>query len=104
MKKVKLQTLQFQFEFLQMETSEPISIYISRVLTLTNQIRIYGEQLNDQVKVEKILQTLTSQYEHIVVDTEEAHDLSQMLIDVLIGTLQAHEQHMNEKCIEKSIK
>ncbi|XP_010269649.1 PREDICTED: uncharacterized protein LOC104606252 [Nelumbo nucifera] len=102
-KKVRLQTLRHQYELLQMESSETIATYISRVLALTNQMKTYGEEYKEQAKVEKILWSLTSRFEHIVVALEEAHDLSSMTTKELSDTLQAHEQRMNEKQNEKPI-
>ena len=66
-------------------------------------MKIYGEECKKQAKVEKILRSLTPNFEHIVVGIEEAHDLSSMTIEKLSGTLQAHEQYMNEKKVEKPI-
>ncbi|GKV24501.1 hypothetical protein SLEP1_g34108 [Rubroshorea leprosula] len=40
---------------------------------------------------------------HIAAAIEEAHDLSQMTVEELSGSLEAHEQRMNEKRTEKSI-
>ena len=102
-KKVGLQTLRRQYELIQMEASETITAYILRVLALTKQMKIYGEEYNEQAKVEKILRSLTSRFEHIVVAIEEAHDLSEMSVDELSGALQAHEQSMNEKQADKPI-
>ncbi|GLT78984.1 hypothetical protein SLA2020_504990 [Shorea laevis] len=102
-KKVKLQTLRRQYELLQMESSKTTVTYVSRVLALTNKMKIYGEEYTEQTKVEKILRTLTPKFEHIVVAIEEAHDLSQMTVEELLGSLEAHEQRMNEKRTEKSI-
>ncbi|XP_073103300.1 uncharacterized protein [Elaeis guineensis] len=97
-KKVRLQTLRRQYE-----SSETTTTYISRVLTLTNQIKIYGEEYKEQPKVEKILRSLTSRFEHIMVAIEEAHDLSSMTIEELSSTLQAHEQRMNEKKVKNLV-
>lgn len=102
-KKVRLQTLRHQYETLQMESSESVANYVSRLLVLTNQMKIYGEEQKEQAKVEKILLSLNTEFEHIVVAIEEAHDLSSMTVDELSGSLQAHEQRMNEKKAKKPI-
>ncbi|GKV49004.1 hypothetical protein SLEP1_g55778 [Rubroshorea leprosula] len=101
--KVKLQTLRCQYELLQMESFETVATYINRVLALTNKSKVYGEEYNEQGKVEKILRTLTPKFEPIMAAIEEAHDLSQMIVDELSGSLEAHEQRMNGKQIEKPI-
>ncbi|XP_051143940.1 uncharacterized protein LOC127260274 [Andrographis paniculata] len=101
--KVRLQTLRRQYELLEMGPSELVAEYVSRLLTLTNQMKTYRDGFSEQAKVEKILRTLTAKFEHIVVAIEEAHDLSTMTVDEVSGTLQAHEQRMNEKKMEKPI-
>jgi hypothetical protein len=50
-----------------------------------------GGNLNEQEKVEKVLRTLTSKFEHIVVTIEETKDLSEIKIEDLQSTLEAHE-------------
>lgn len=87
----------------QWRVREAITTYISRLLALTNQMKTYGEEFSDQHKVEKVLRSLTPRFEHIVGAIEEAHDLSTMSIEALSGTLQAHEQRMNEKQIQTTI-
>ncbi|XP_030448004.1 uncharacterized protein LOC115670781 [Syzygium oleosum] len=95
--KVRLQTLRRQYELLQMEKSESISDYFSRVLALVNQMKANGETFGDQQIVEKILRTLTLQFEYIVTSIEESRDLSVLTVDELIGSLQMHEQRLKEK-------
>lgn len=95
--KVRLQTLHRQFELLQMEKSESISDYFSQTLALVNQMKANGETIGDQQIVEKILRTLTLQFEYIVTSIEESRDLSILTVDELIGSLQMHEQRLKEK-------
>jgi hypothetical protein len=65
-------------------------------------MKVNGEACTEKQKVEKLLRSLTFRFEHIVVAIKESHDLSTMTIDELTGTLQAHEQRMNEKQCEKT--
>ena len=102
-KKVRLQTLRRQYESLQMESNESIATYVSRLLSITNQMKTYGEKHDEQAIVEKILRSLTSEFESKVVAIEEAHDLASMSVDELSGTLQAHEQRINERKARKPI-
>lgn len=54
-RKVRLQTLRRHYETLQIETSETVAAYITRVHAVTNQMKIYGEEYKEKAKVEKIL-------------------------------------------------
>ncbi|XP_020242871.1 uncharacterized protein LOC109821088 [Asparagus officinalis] len=81
----------------EMEPAESIADYMTQVLTLTNQIKINREKVVDLAIAEKILQSLTEKFDHIVVAIEELKDLFKMTIDEFIGTLQVHEQYMNER-------
>lgn len=83
-KKVRLKTLRSQYKVLQMESSEIVADFVSKVLSLTNQMKMYGEEYTHQNKVEKILRTLTTSFEHIVVAIDEAHDLSKMTVNEIV--------------------
>ncbi|KAK2372557.1 putative mitochondrial protein [Trifolium repens] len=96
-KKVKLQALKRQYELLQMKGDEKISDYFTRLVTLTNQMKNCGSNLEEQETVEKVLRTLTSRFDHIVVTIEETKDLSEVKLEDLQSTLEAHEMKHGEK-------
>ena len=47
--------------------------------------------------MEKLLQSLTSKFEHVVAAIEESKNLEEISIEKLLGSLQVHEQHMQKK-------
>ncbi|XP_047158916.1 uncharacterized protein LOC124829450 [Vigna umbellata] len=67
-------------------------------------MRACDKVVKDRKIVEKILRTLTPQYDHIVVAIEESKDLEKMRVEELQNSLEAHEQHLIERrTAEKSV-
>ncbi|GAU13535.1 hypothetical protein TSUD_346390 [Trifolium subterraneum] len=96
-KKVKLQALKRQIELLEMKNDEAISEYFTRVETLTNQMKNCGSTLSEEEMVEKVLRTLTHKFDHIVVTIEQTKDLSEIKMEDLQSTLEAHELKHGER-------
>ncbi|KAK2981492.1 hypothetical protein RJ640_012249 [Escallonia rubra] len=86
-KKVRLQSLQGEFECLQMKDSETIIDYISRVLSVVNNLKKNTEEMEDSQGVEKILRSLDPKFDHIVVAIEESNDTETMTVDELYGKI-----------------
>ncbi|WVY89999.1 hypothetical protein V8G54_035513 [Vigna mungo] len=102
-KKVRLQSLQRQYELLGMGEQETIEEYVGRIQIVVNAMRACDKIVKDKKIVEKILRTLTPQYDHIVVAIEESKDLETMRVEELQNSLEAHEQRLIErKNAEKS--
>ena len=91
---VKLQTYRRDFETLSMKSNESVQTSLSRVSSLVNQMKSYGEDISEETVVAKVLRSLTPKFEHIVAAIEEPHDLSDYTFDELMSSLQAHEERL----------
>lgn len=94
--KVRLQTLKKQFELLQMESQEKIADYFGRVRNITNLMKGCCKPISNLTIVEKVLTTLTQKFDYIVCEIEESKPLDTIKVEVLQGSLEAHEQRINE--------
>ncbi|CAL0310943.1 unnamed protein product [Lupinus luteus] len=74
-----------------MEESDSDADYMTKILTLSNQMRSCGKAMKEKSIVEKVLRTLTCKYVHIVVAIEESKNLEVLKIEELQASLQAHE-------------
>ncbi|XP_022936199.1 uncharacterized protein LOC111442874 [Cucurbita moschata] len=61
-------------------------------ITVANQLNRNGEMLPETRVVEKILRSLTENFENVVCAIEESKDLAKFTVDELAGSLEAHEQ------------
>ncbi|XP_076906456.1 uncharacterized protein LOC143562579 [Bidens hawaiensis] len=71
-KTVKLQGLRREFETLQMKEGEGVADFLSKVMKNVNQKRAYGEDVSDQLVVEKVLLSLPPCWDHVVTAIEES--------------------------------
>ncbi|XP_019460009.1 PREDICTED: uncharacterized protein LOC109359769 [Lupinus angustifolius] len=101
LKKVRLQTMRRQYELIEMESSERVAQFFNRVISHTNAMKASGEKMPDWVIVEKILRTLSPKFDHIVDAIEEYKNIEELKIVDLQGYLEAHEQRLIERSLEK---
>ena len=92
-KRLRIQSLRGDLEDAQMKISD----YYSRLLLIVNKMRRNREKMEDIRVIEKLLRSLTSQFEHIVAVIEESKNLKEISIEELLGSLQVHEQRMQKK-------
>ncbi|KAF1889456.1 hypothetical protein Lal_00024783, partial [Lupinus albus] len=64
-KKVRLQMMRRQYELLQIEEQEIIAEYFNRIRSLTNLMKGYGDKLDEQSIVDKVLRTLAKRFDTV---------------------------------------
>lgn len=79
-----------------MKDSESIEDFYNRIIIITNQMRLNGEDIEDKRIIEKVLRSLTRKFEYTIVAIEESKDLSEMSPESLLGTLQSHELRLKQ--------
>jgi gag-polypeptide of LTR copia-type len=82
---------------LRMNNTEGVSNYITKVQTITNQLKRNGESLSEHRVVEKILRSLTDTFKNMVCAIDESKDLAELTLDELVGSFLAHKQRKNLK-------
>ncbi|XP_017420409.2 uncharacterized protein LOC108330436 [Vigna angularis] len=103
--KVKLQALRRQFEILVMDESETVVDYFDKVQELVNKMRACKDGISDEYIVDKILRTLSSRFDNVVVAIKETRRKETMEIEELFHSLEAHEFRINEhkQCHEQAL-
>lgn len=90
--RAQLQTLRRDFELLEMRSGETVNDYFGRVMVVANDMRNCGEDMPDVKIVEKILRTLTENFNYIVCSIKESKDIDSLSVDALQSSLLVHEQ------------
>lgn len=89
--RAQLQALRQEFEVLEMKVGEFVSMYFSRIMTVVDSMRNCGEQMQDVKVVEKVLRSLTDQFNYVVCSIEESKDIDNLSVDELQSSLTVHE-------------
>ena len=102
-KQIRLQNLRGELEMAQMKGNEDAGDYIARIQSIASQLKKNGEEMPQNRIVEKVLRSLTDEYENIVCAIEESKDLSVYTIEELAESLAAHEQRRKKKKEKESL-
>jgi hypothetical protein len=102
-KRVCLQALRGDFEKLSKESNETVSDYFTKVISVVHQMRRNGENIDDVHVMEKILRSLASKFDHVVVAIKQSKNLEDLTVEELMGSLQAHEQKINRRGEGRSV-
>ncbi|GAU32258.1 hypothetical protein TSUD_53860 [Trifolium subterraneum] len=97
LKQVRLITWKRQFELLQMDENEFIAEYFNKITNITNQMNSCGSTVSDGDMVEKVIETLSSKFDYIIVAIMEAKDVSTMKLEELQCSLELHEQRIGAR-------
>jgi len=87
-----------------MKDLESNTEYHSSVMVVVNQLRRNGEVLLDVTMMEKIMRSLHLKFDYVVPTTAEIHDLEEMSIEEIMGSLQVYKKHMQQRSSSASIK
>ncbi|XP_050916822.1 uncharacterized protein LOC127131996 [Lathyrus oleraceus] len=80
-----------------MGEEEKIAGYISKVQKFVHIMKGCGETLTDKMIVDKVLHTLTSHFDHVIVAIQEFVNLERPKFEDLVGLLEAHEMMIVER-------
>ena len=80
-KRAQLQALRRDFETLAMKDGESVTNYFARTMEISNKMRFHGEKMTDVIIVEKILRSLTTNFNYVVCSIEESKDIDVLSID-----------------------
>ena len=80
-----------------MKVTYSIDSFFTHAKAIINLLRSYGETVGDQKVVEKILRSLPTKSDPVVIAIEESEDLTQLSVDELMGSVLSHEQRLNRK-------
>lgn len=78
-----------------MTDSENIQEYITRVVSIVNQIKGLNLEIFKEDVVSKVLMILAPKYDMVVVAIEEAKDITKMTLQELTSSLLAHKDRVN---------
>ncbi|XP_020245138.1 uncharacterized protein LOC109823265 [Asparagus officinalis] len=92
---IKLQSLWRDFDNIKMKDNESVKEFSDRITSIINQIRSYGDKIEDKKIVEKILRSLPPTWDYIVAAIEESKDLSKLSFYELMASLESHELRRN---------
>ncbi|KAK2395681.1 putative mitochondrial protein [Trifolium repens] len=80
-----------------MKDDENIQDFHLKLLDIGNSFEALGEKMSDEKLARKLLRSLPKRFDMKVTAIEEAHDISSMKMDELVGSLQTFESVLDER-------
>lgn len=92
-----MHALRRHYELLDMGEDEKVAGYISKVQNLVRSMKGCGETMLDKMIVEKLMRTLTSHFDHVIMVIQEVRNLNILKLEVLVCSLEARELRIIER-------
>ncbi|KAI5313815.1 hypothetical protein L3X38_042991 [Prunus dulcis] len=92
---IKLQDLCRDFEYTRMRDDETLSGYLTRLLELVNQMKGYGEDLSKGRLVQKLLISLTKEFDPVCYVIEQTKDIEMIEVQEVIAALRGFAQRLD---------
>lgn len=99
MKRAQLLALICDFKMLTKKECESVNEYL-----VANKMKNHGEQMQENVVVEKILRSMTTKFNYVVCSIIESNNMERFPIDELRSSLLVQEQPMNGQKDEQAPK
>nr|XP_011457580.1 PREDICTED: uncharacterized protein LOC105349489 [Fragaria vesca subsp. vesca] len=94
---IKVQSLRRDFEYTRMKDGEALDDYLTRLTNIVNQMKTYGEPLEDKRVVQKILISLSEKFDAVVYVIDLTKDIETLRVQKVIGCLKAYDQRLNKR-------
>ncbi|KAI5323718.1 hypothetical protein L3X38_032790 [Prunus dulcis] len=102
---IKLQGLRRDFEYTRMKDDETLSVYLTRLLELVNQMKGYEEDLSKGRLVQKLLISLIKKFDPNCYVTEQMKDIETIEVQKVLAALRGFAQRLDrhaKSTIEKA--
>ncbi|XP_017979885.1 PREDICTED: uncharacterized protein LOC108662809 [Theobroma cacao] len=94
---MQAQSLRRHFDMIRMKESQFVKEYIDQILKLTNQIKLFGEELKEVRVVENILNNVPGKFEPTIASLLQSKDLPDISITEIVNALQAAELRISAR-------
>lgn len=84
---IKLQGLHRDFEYTRMKDDETLSVYLTRLLELVNQMKRYEKDLPRERLVHKLLISLTKEFDPVCYMIKQTKDIETIEVQEVIASL-----------------
>ena len=92
---IKLQGLRRDFEYTRMKDDETLSVYLTRLLELVNQMKGYEEDLSKGRLVQKLLISLTKEFDPVCYVIEQTKDIETIEVQEVLAALREFAQRLD---------